>query len=383
MKWNPLVLLGIVLSFWSNVYADSFEPARIPSLVSSLKIATPLEFCKERVPVENQEIKERLEKELLLSLWDRPQVILWLKRSSRYLPHIERMLGQSGMPNDLKYVCIAESAFLPRARSPKGAVGLWQFMKYTGRKYGLVINRRIDERRNMFSSTEAAINYFKDLYGTFESWTLAAAAYNMGEDGLMVQLLEQGSDDYYNLYLPLETQRYIFRILSIKLIFLNPERYGFQLPEEAYYPLLKFDRIHVNCRQETPIRIIAQAAKTNFKTIKDLNPDIRGHYLPKGNHAVLIPKGTSQEFQDRYQHLVEQWSSAQKERMYLVQEGDNLSAIADRFGVPLSALIIWNHLNPKAHIHPGDRLIIYREDLQSGEIDQNDSANNTVLSGDD
>ena len=218
MKWPLVLLLGMGLFSWPHVFGESPKSSSYPSLVASLRIDTPLEFCNERVPLEIQEVRERLEKELLLTLWDRPQVILWLKRSHRYFPYIEEMLQKSGLPDDLKFVPVAESALRPHARSSKGATGFWQFMRHTGRQYGLTINRRIDERRNIFPSTKAAIRYLKDLYNIFGSWSLAAAAYNMGEVGLAREIKEQGTDNYYNLYLPLETQRYLFRIISIKLI---------------------------------------------------------------------------------------------------------------------------------------------------------------------
>ena len=383
MKWNLFVLLGIAFFSWSNIYGEPLKPAHFPSLVSSLKIATPLEFCDERVPTEIQEIRERLEKELLLSLWDRPQVILWLKRSRRYLPIIEKMLKKSGMPDDLKYVAIAESALRPHAGSKKGAIGFWQFTEYTGRKYGLIINEHIDERRNIFASTQVVIRYFRYLYETFGSWTLAAATYNMGEEGLMTEVLEQGTNNYYQLYLPLETQRFVFRILAVKLIFLDPERYGFYLSEEDYYPPIKFDRIQVDCFQDTPIRIIAQAAKTYFKVIKDLNPEIRGHYLPEGTHVILIPEGSSKDFQARYQHLLTHWIADQKERIYVVKNGDSLSSIADRFDVPLVAIILWNRLDPKVPIHPGDELIIHRKEPRPAEIDEDQDDTKTGSSKND
>ena len=383
MKWRLFIFLGVGLFTWSNTYGGPLKPSHFPSLVSSLKIATPLEFCGERVPTEFGEIRERLEKELLLSLWDRPQVILWLKRSRRYLPHIEEMLKKNGMPDDLKYVAIAESALRPHAGSKKGAIGFWQFMKSTGQKYGLVINERIDERRNIFASTEAMVGCFKHLHETFGSWTLAAAAYNMGEDGLMAEIGEQGTNNYYHLYLPLETQRFLFRILSVKLIFSDPERYGFHLSEEDYYPPMRFDRVQVDCFQDTPLRIIAQAANTHFKVIKDLNPEIRGHYLPEGSRAILIPEGASKDFHARYQHLLKNWLADQKESIYVVKKGDNLSSIADRFGVPLVAIIFWNRLDPSKPIHPGDELIIYRRGPKFVEIDQGEDDTETGSSWND
>jgi len=383
MKRKTLLMLGIVLFCFSSVKANPLEPANFPSLITSLEVTTVLDFCGEPLPMEGQGSRERFEKEMLLSLWHRPQVILWLKRSKRYLPLIEDMLGNEGMPDDLKYIAIAESALRPHVRSKKGAVGFWQFMKYTGQKYGLAINGRVDERRAIFASTQAAIRYLKELRSIFGSWTLAAAAYNMGEERLMAEIMEQGTNDYYQLYLPLETQRYIFRIVSIKLILQDPAKYGFYLSDEDYYPPFEFEQVRILTYDETPIRIVAQAADTSFKVIKELNPEIRGHYLAEGIYTILIPKGQSEGFQAKYENLLRNWSSNQQERIYRVREGDTLTAIAERFSVPLASLIIWNRLNPKAHIHPGDRLIIYPQKPVPIELDTESNDENAAAPNND
>lgn len=350
----------VILFPWSAAYGQGPNFSSPSFLVSSLKIGGPLDFCGERVPIETQEVRERLEKELLLTLWNQPQVILWLKRSRRYFPYIEEKLKDGGVPDDLKYVAIAESALQPHAGSPKGAMGFWQFIESTGQKYGLVINKHIDQRRNIFASTQAAIRYFKYLYETFGSWTLAAAAYNMGEDGLMAEIVTQGTDNFYLLHLPLETQRYILRIVVVKLIASDPQRYSFQLSDEDYYPPLAFDRIQIELFKDVPLRLIAQAAGTHFKTIKDLNPEIRGHYLPAGSHGILLPRGASKDFQVRFQPLLKNLGVDEIDRIYVVKKGDTLTSIAERFNVPLSALIIWNRLDPRAHLRPGDQLVIHR-----------------------
>jgi hypothetical protein len=384
MKWSPILLLLIIAFFSrSSVYAELPKSESFPSPVSALKIEVPLEFCGERVPVEVQEVKERMEKELLLTVWDRPQAILWLKRSPRYLRLIEEMLKENRMPDDLKYVTIAESALRPHVRSRKGAVGFWQFITATGRKYGLEINTRIDERRNVFASTQAAIRYLNDLHKIFGSWTLSVAAYNMGEEKLMAETLEQQTIDYYQLYLPLETQRYIFRILSAKLILSDPENYGFNLLEDDYYPPLEFDRINLDCFQDTPIRIVAQAANTYFKVIKDLNPEVRGHYLQSGNHEILIPKGASKGFHARYEPLLKKWLAERKDRIYVVKKGDSLTGIAERFNIPLPALLIWNSLNLKSTIHPGDELIIYKAEVEKVDIGNEENNREARPSGND
>jgi len=309
--------------------------------------------------MQNEEVRERFEKELLLNLWDRPQIILYLKRAGRYFPYIEEMLKESGLPQDLKYVAVIESALRPHSRSYKGAVGFWQFMPQTGRKYGLIVTRRLDERRNFFAATRAAIHYFKDLHEMLGSWTLAAAAYNMGERGLMAEMLEQQVKDYYRLYLPLETQRFVFRILAVKAILSAPKKFGFILSKTDYYRPMSFDRVRIEAVKDVPLRLIAAAAKTHFKVIKDLNPDIRGHYLISGSRFVLIPKGAGKRFHSRFKALHKQEQTQRKERIYIVKKGDNLSLIAERFNVPLNAILIWNRLDMQKPIHPGDRLIVY------------------------
>jgi membrane-bound lytic murein transglycosylase D len=354
-----IVALGLLLS--EQAYAAAVTSMEVPSLVDSVRIEGNLDFCGEPVSTGEQELRERYEKELLLSLWDRAQVILWLKRSRRYLPCIDEILRKEGMPEDLRYVAVVESALRAHAGSSKGAMGFWQFTKPTGRKYGLMIDARIDERRNLFASTGGAVRYFKDLYSLFGSWTLAAAAYNMGEDGLMAEILEQGTKDFYQLYLPLETQRFVFRILSVKMIFSEPERYGFVLSDQDYYPPLEFEQIELNCAQETPIRVVALAARTRFKAIKDLNPEIRGYDLSPGVHKLLIPKGAASGFHERFKRILQTHLSAKKDHIYIVKEGDNLSNIAEKFDVPLISLLIWNRLDPSRPIHAGQKLVVFQE----------------------
>jgi hypothetical protein len=338
----------------------SSESCATRSLVSSIRIDGPLSFCAEPVPLDRADVRERLEKELLISLWDRPQAILWLKRSTRYFPVIESILKRNGLPDDLKYMALAESALRPHAGSPKGAVGFWQFMPETARKYDLRLDRFKDERRNVFKSTEGAARYLKDLHADLGSWTLAAAAFNMGEEGLKSEMLAQGIEDYYRLYLSLETQRYLLRVLSVKLILEDPDRFGFTLIPEDFYAPFDAERLTVDCPEETALSVVAGAAKTDFKWIKDLNPEIRGHYLEKGRHEILVPKGGSKGFERRFRRAFEAWAMERKKRIYVVQGGDNLSIIAERFEVPLPVLMIWNRLDLSKPIHPGDRLIIHK-----------------------
>lgn len=353
-----IVALFAVLGVGVGAPTPLAQPQGFASLAASVRIEPPLDFCGEAVPLDVPDVRERLEKELLLSLWNRAQVVLWLKRAQRYFPHIEQVLAQNGLPDDLKYVVVVESALRPHARSTKGAVGYWQFMPATGRRYGLRIDRDVDQRRNLFASTAAAARYLGDLYARFGAWTLAAAAYNTGEDRLDSEILLQETDDFYHLYLHLETQRYILKAVAAKLIFSDPQRYGFVLTPEDKYAPLEFDTVEIECRQRTPIALVARAANTYFKVIKDLNPEIRGYHLEKGRHRIGVPLGAADGFHPRYRRLLSE-SAAGEKIVYVIKKGDNLSAIAQRFNVPLNALLTWNRLNGNQPIHPGERLTIY------------------------
>lgn len=350
----------------------SAESQATPSLISNIRIDGPLSFCNEPIPLDRPDVRERLEKELLISLWDRPQAILWLKRSTRYFPVIESILASNGLPDDLKYLAVAESALRPHAGSPKGAIGFWQLMPEMARRYDLQLDRFKDERRNVYKSTEAAARHLMDLYTNLNSWTLAAAAFNMGEQGLKSEMLVQGTEDYYRLYVPLETQRYVFRVLSVKLILEDRRRFGFALQAEDFYPPLDAERLTVDCPQETALSVVAEAARTDFKWIKDLNPELRGHYLAKGRHEILVPKGGSKGFTHRFRLAFAEWIKTRKQRLYVVRRGDNLSSIAEQFEVPLPVLLIWNRLDLDKPIYPGDRLIIHNEKMIPSSSDATD-----------
>lgn len=334
----------------------------IPPLLENLRLEHSLTFCGEAIPLDDPDVRERMEKELLISLWDRDQAVLWLKRSTRYLPIIEAMLSQAGLPDDLKYIALAESALRPHVGSPKGAIGFWQFLPETARRYGLTVNRSIDQRRNLAASTDAAVTYFSELFERFGSWSLAAAAFNMGEEGLQAEILAQDVTNYYRLYLPLETQRYLFRILSAKLILTDPEQYGFHLRKKDFYPPVKFTTVELITYEEASLTVVAKAAQTDYKRIKDLNPELRGHYLAAGTHRLAVPENIPSGFQKRFKQGHQEWSQQREERIYIVQPGDNLSTIAEQFRVPLAAILIWNRINLNSPLHPGDRLVIHKSE---------------------
>jgi membrane-bound lytic murein transglycosylase D len=356
------VLLIVIIMIASAINGEAqtaWHQSVGQSLINALKISEPLTFCNEPVPLGDPDVKERLERELLVSLDNSDDVILWIKRANRYFPHIEKVLKNNSLPDDLKYIVIAESSLKPLAASNKGAVGFWQFIESTGNKYGMKINNDIDERRNFFISTEKATAYLHDLYAFFNSWTLAAAAYNMGEEGLKTEMLMQKVNNYYQLYLNQETQRYVFRILAAKIILSNPEKYGYYLTGEDLYKPVQFDRVEVSANQPVPLYMIAQAAMTYFKVIKDLNPHIKNYYLPAGKYDLLVPKDAASGFSERYENLLKQWLDEKEKAVYTVKKGDNLSVIAKRFNVSVKAIMIWNCITNAKDVSSGDQLYIF------------------------
>ena len=364
----PSIFLFIVfmITCSSICYAEVKAPqSNGQEILEAIRISEPLNFCDEPVPLGDPDVRERLERELLVSLDNSDDIILWLKRANRYFPEIERVLKANNLPDDLKYITIAESSLRPLAFSNKGAVGYWQFMEGTGIKYGLEVTSDIDERRNVDKATRAAIRYLKDLYTLFSSWTLAAAAYNMGEDGLKSEILVQKVSNYYKLYLNQETQRYLFRILAAKIIISNPARFGYVLGKSDLYLPREFDTLEIKASRPVPLHIIAQAAGTYFKIIKDLNPQIKYYHLPAGTCQIRIPKGCAAGFPQRYDKLIAEWFLRINDSVYTVRKGDTLTGIASRFDIPFKALLIWNGISAGRKIAPGDKLYIFSDTLKS------------------
>jgi len=332
----------------------------IPTLVETVRFSGDIRLCGEKIPFTDPEIRERLEKEMMLAVWNRPQVMLWLKRAHRWFPHIESVLKQEKLPLDLKYLPIVESALLSYGESPKGAVGYWQFIKSTGKSYGLRIDSKVDERRNMFRATQAACRYIKDLYSQFGSYLLAMSAYNMGEYGLSKSMARQDTRNFFSLYLPLETQRYILKMVAVKLIMSNPENYGFHLGPQDLYPVFTFSEIKLSTKSVVPLSMIAKACEIPFKTIKDYNPQLRGYYLGKGPTTLLVPEGKHKDFQKKFVPLYKTLLKKQlsSEKYHVVKSGESLSAIARKYHISLYKLQKLNKLSKRHVIHPGDKLCV-------------------------
>lgn len=245
--------------------------------VYALKLPMNLEFSGEVVPLDQPDIRERLDKELLVNTYWQSNMMLLLKRANKYFPTIEKILEEEGIPDDFKYLAVIESA-LENVRSPKGAKGFWQIMPNTAKEYGLEVNSNVDERYHIEKSTRVASAYLNKAKKRLGSWTLAAASYNRGMYGTDRLLEKQIADNYYDLLLNNETSRYVFRILAIKEIMSNPKRYGFIYDPEDLYQPIPVRKIGL----DTAIRNIAMFAKEqsiNYKILKIHNPWLIQNHL--------------------------------------------------------------------------------------------------------
>jgi len=293
----------MALAVFFMVYTPGYSQntaSRTIAPIPLFDVPRELALCGERVPLERQDVWESMDQALTSSVYYHSQVILWIKRAYRYFPYIERRLKEKNMPDDLKYIVVVESAMKTYATSSAKAVGPWQFMNGTGKKYGLRIDKWIDERLNFEKATDAALSYLDDLYRMFGKWSLAIAAYNCGENGMRRRTSAQESGHFYDTDLPLETEAYIFRILTAKTILSNPESYGYVVPEKRRYPPLQYDQIDLDLTRETPIMAIARISDATFKTIKELNPEILQDSLPAGHFTLRIPRGKASLFKGSF-----------------------------------------------------------------------------------
>lgn len=250
------------------------------------KLPKEVEFCGRMITLDNFDVQERLDKELIVNTFYHSSTIQSFKRSNRYFSDIEYILKQEDVPEDFKYLCLIESG-LTQAVSPSGAKGFWQFMPTTGKEYGLIVNDEIDERLNIKKSTKAACQYLKDANSKFNDWVLTAAAYNRGVGGISNDLEEQEVDSYFDLHLNSETSRYVFRILALKLIFENPESYGFNKDEMEMYEPIETREVVLN-ESQTNLKHWAKLNNSNYRMLRLLNPWIRGSKLTVRSTPYII-----------------------------------------------------------------------------------------------
>lgn len=254
-------------------------------------LPSKIDFCGEVVPLDRWDVREKLDREVLVNSYLHGSQLYVLKLAGRYFPLIEERLRANGVPDDLKYVCVAESSLQQNALSGVGAASFWQFMKDTGPRYGLEVNDEVDERFHAEKATDAACKYFRESYQKFGTWTAAAASYNCGPAGFAKQAEFQQATNYYDLIFPDETNRYVFRILALKYLLSNAKSFGFVMESGEEYKPLKSRTVLV----DKTINNLTEFAKENgstYKMLKIYNPWLRAHKLtvrPGKSYQVKFP----------------------------------------------------------------------------------------------
>ena len=296
---KPIRFLSLLsIAFIGVLFTNTISQTKEPTIknvaesyeVKAVKIPNYMELAGERVPLEKADIKERMDRELLVNTYWQSNGLLLIKRANKFFPIIEPLLKKYGLPDDFKYLCVAESALI-NIPSSKGAAGYWHFMPATGREYGLEVNRNVDERYNLEKSTRVAAEYLKRAKKKLGSWTLAAAAYNAGNGRISQRMRQQQVNNYYDLLLNTETGRYVFRILALKEVLSNPKKYGFVYDQDDLYTFTDTYEVKV----DTVITNIASFAKNygiTYKDLKIVNPWLRETKLnnkSRKEYTIKIP----------------------------------------------------------------------------------------------
>lgn len=296
MNWFTKTTLTAAVAITSGllIFGTSYDNAIPKKEVLSreviLKVPDSIDFAGERTPLQISDVKERFEREFIVNANLDASTLLIIKRANRAFPIMEPILAKYGVPDDFKYLAVIESA-LVNAVSPAGARGVWQFMPATAKEKGMEVTEQVDERYHLQKSTEAACKYLLDAKARFGNWTLAAASYNGGMTGVNKQIEMQKVSSYYDLLLTEETSRYVFRILALKEIMKNPEKYGFKYLPADLYTNLPFKTIEIDS-SITDLADFAQKQGINYKILKIHNPWLRDRKLlnpTRKKYAIEIP----------------------------------------------------------------------------------------------
>jgi len=270
-----------------------------PAAVGVPELPVYLDFAGEKVPLELPDVRQAVEREVITTCNMHTSTILTLLRSTRWIPVIRPILKKNGIPEDFIYLCLAESGMNPEVISPAKAAGLWQFTVGAAKKHGLETGSNVDLRYNIEEATEAACRYLKESYDSLGSWTLAAACYNIGNNGIIRRLALQDVNNYWDMYLPEETLRYVPRILSFKILLSNPAKYGFDIKPEDYfkpfenYFLISINDTHIDWCQ------LANSYGSCFKMLRLLNPWIREYVYENRNGRSYTVKIPTAEFRTK------------------------------------------------------------------------------------
>ena len=270
----------IPLLLGNNKVGDKEMPqSKVASLVVVPEIPEEVHFADEVIKLNRADLRERMDREITAFTYSHQLTLLMIKRANRYFPIVEPILKECGVPDDLKYLMVIESNLSPLARSSAGAAGMWQFMQETGRKYGLEVNANIDERYNIEKATRAACTYLKESYEKYGDWMTVAASYNAGQNGITRRLEQQGVASAMDLWLVEETSRYMFRILTAKMVLENPKAYGFMLKRSQLYPYIAPKTIVTTTQQIDDLTVFAKQHGVTVAQLKEENPWLREYTM--------------------------------------------------------------------------------------------------------
>lgn len=377
------LLGGFLLLILVELFGFSQNPANEKSdfnqyyKVFQVPLPDTIRFSGEPVPMNVLGIRENIDQEILVNAYWQSQIMLMMKRSNRYFPRIVKILNKDSVPEDFKYLALAESGFSYKVSSA-GAAGFWQLMKNTAEAYGLFINKDVDERYNLEKSTDAACQFFKESYHHLHNWTLVAASYNMGLAGIEREIKMQGESSYYNLGLNSETSRYIYRVLALKEIMQYPHKYGFYLKNSDLYPSLPLN----NYTLDSSVSDLADFAKSlhsNYRILKIFNPWLLSNRLSAPgeglSYIITLPKnnicfndlGENITIGDSVENIshapdsteVKNKTSGENTVIHIVKPGETLQSIAKEYKVSVERIESWNSINDTMTINPGFEIMIF------------------------
>lgn len=359
-----------IFSFSTTVDDTAFKRKFIDKYqIFAITIPKDLDFVGEKVPLEQFDVLERLDRELIVNTYFQSQTLLSHKRASRWFPVIEPILKRYNIPADFKYLALVESGFT-NSVSPKNAVGFWQILESTAKEYGLEVNTEVDERYNVEKSTEAACKYLLSAYKEFNNWTLVAASYNMGISGVLKQLNRQKVNSFYDLLLNDETTRYIFRVLAMKEIISKPQSYGYIFREEDLYKPIPTYKVTVDTTISDLVTFAANY-EVNYKILKIFNPWLRQTTLANTNgkkYEINFPKYIKSFSKSIENQLIQSnipefdfpdtTNTKIFELWHVVKKNEDINFIAKKYNVTVNEIIMWNQLQ-ETYLDEGIELIIY------------------------
>jgi len=371
-KLGILIIQAIVLIFVLPVYASDInqdKPVKEP-VISSLPEGAKGSSAIVSDYSSNELAVKAVEKNInLFTEGLREKFSLWLSRSGKYIELMKNILKGENIPEEMVFIPLIESGFNPNACSPARAVGYWQFISSTAKKYGLKINWWMDERRDPVKSTLAAANYFKDLYEMFGSWNLAMAAYNAGEAKILKAISRTNTDDYWSLldtkYIKRETKDYVPKFIAASLIAKSPEEFGFE--ELEYHPPLNYDEVIVY--SPIDLEVAAECAETTLEVIKELNPELKRWCTPPDvpEYTLRISAGKKDSFLENLSQIPEEKRFSYD--IYTVKKGDSFKRISKKTGIPVQVILDLNALEgiipltvgEKIYLPPKGKFVLDRE----------------------